>query len=314
MSNSQSVAEVGMKTSTWRLIGWVLGASLVLTACGCVKVKKISIVVKLDQPNDSIAILVAQEGFYDDTSLVEKNATAMEAELAETKKNLAEFTTKDRTIPLFVGGDGVELDPKPDDKENTLRIKRRFAKLVEVKPGTFLLNRQGELSGYQKVAIPRAKDFAKALNETISEDLKANDLSSNDLAPLSKASVRLIEEAAAKGHDWLRFEEGRIVLDVPLTRDDAELVLAKKETDKKLLKMLETLREVVGDFRIARSRDGLEIVFGDEKTRVLTLTIPEEKHSPAFERELLEFARELPGAFDKSQDMQTFIGKLIATP
>ena len=65
-----------MKTSTRHMIRWVLGASLALTACGCVKAKKISVVVKLDQPNDSIAILVAQEGLYVDTSNVENKATA----------------------------------------------------------------------------------------------------------------------------------------------------------------------------------------------------------------------------------------------
>ena len=303
-----------MKTSTRRVIRWVLGASLALTAFGCVKAKKISIVVKLDQPNDSIAILVAQEGFYDDTSLVEDKATALEAELAEAKKSLTEFTTSDRIIRLFVGGDGVELDPKPDDKENTVRIKRKFARLIEVKLGRFLLNHQGELSGYQTIAIPRAKDFAKALNETISEDLKSNDLSSKDLSPLSKESVRLIEAAATKGHDWLRFEDGRIVLDVTLTREDAEMILAKKETDKELREAFKTLREVVGDFRLARSRDGLKFVLGDEKSRVLTLTFSDEKHSPAFERELLEFARELPGKFDKSQDVETVIKKFVSTP
>ena len=133
-------------------------------------------------------------------------------------------------------------------------------------------------------------------------------------ADLSPEYHPMIEEAVTKGYDWIRFENGQIVLGMPMTREDAEKALAQKETDKETRKSLEKFRKIVGDFRMARSRDGLKIVLGDEKSRVLTLTIPEEKHSPFFERELLEFARELPGKFDKSQDVETLIKKFISTP
>ena len=304
-----------MKTSTRRMFRWVLGASLVLSAFGCgegLTVKKQTVFVKLDQRNESIAILAAHEGFSVTPCAFEKKETAV----ADAKKKLAAFSTSERTVWLFIDYflDPLEIDPKRGELKDVLWIKRKLAKFIDVKPGAFLLNNRGELSGYQTIAIPRAKDFAKVLNEMISKNVKAIGSSPVDSPDLSQESVRLIEDAATKNYDWLRFENGHIVLGVPLTRDDAETLLAKKETDKEMRESLERFRKVVGDFRIARSRDGLEIVFGDEKTRVLTLTIPEEKHSPAFERELLEFARELPGAFDKSQDMQTFIGKFIATP
>ena len=74
-----------MNTSTRRMIRWVLGASLTLTACGCVNIKKQLILIKLDVRNDSIAILVTHEGF----SVYLERSQDMAADLAEAKKHLA---------------------------------------------------------------------------------------------------------------------------------------------------------------------------------------------------------------------------------
>ena len=141
-----------MKTSTRRLIWWVLGASLALTACGCwvlgaslsltafgfssegLEVEKQTVFVKLDERNESITILVTHEGFSVETGAFEKKETT----LAKAKEKLAAFTTSDRAVWLFLFFDfldPVEIDPKQGETKDVLWIKRKLSKFIEVEHG-----------------------------------------------------------------------------------------------------------------------------------------------------------------------------------
>lgn len=291
-------------TTSFGRRSWFALATLILIP-GCLEFKKQTLILKFDDKSDKITILSVCEGFYVGGGRLDKKEA-----LKDAKDSLAEFVGEEPAFRYLAGWISLSVKPMPDDSAEVVANKRRIAPIVEIGRGKLFLNEDGRLSGTQTVTIKDRKAFEKSLNELFSQQV-ANTKSTPEV---SAESLDLMSKAAAEGHKWVTITPGRCLIDLPMTGEDADKVLAKVMGEKENAVALAAMRKAFGSMELAKTDRGLTMTIGEGKSQIMTIVFEDKEKIARMEAELLEFAETPPMSIDRSLDSKTLIEKFRSSP
>jgi hypothetical protein len=189
-------------------------------------------------------------------------------------------------------------DELPDDKRAELVEARHLlgvADLVKVTKVGLYEDPEGRLCGYQLAQIHELSRFLDWLNGLISRHILAED-APRELANDRDLDEETVERWVAKarvGTPWVTFQDGAMVVDVPLSEDLLSTWLAEVfeeilDADEEDRWMILVFSELLRHTRTANLGDqGLEVVVGHSSgTTVMTPVHPERTYSPALAKAL----------------------------
>jgi hypothetical protein len=291
----------------WTL-AFLLGATPIVVGAGCLDFKQETVVLRFEDDPNKLTCLLVYEGLNGAPRQGEKEVDSLE----QVKTQLASFLANQDQFCLFDNWIGhIDLSPNPKDEAKVAARKRKIARLIEIRNRAFLLNERGELCGYQTITIPDVRKLEDGLNELISEviDEGINATLSKPTEERSKGfseeSLRISQAAARKGHRWVRISRGKVDLDFPMTRADAEKTIDPSESGINMT----YLKTAIPGFAMTAGDGGLSVTMGDGKGSVLTIRSPrDEEKGQRFEKELREHILTLRDVdFDTSQTTKALI-------
>lgn len=272
--------------------------SIIFITAGCLQIKQQTIVARFSEDGKKMELLLVYEGLYvssfsfgDKESDKEK---ARKADLEKAKKELADFVASEQQFSLGTNWviSPINLKPEPEDSQLTANRKRLLLKALQIRNVAFLLNERNELSGYQIISFD-IREFVNTFNdvacEAIDELVTAELTKPRDdtkAEKLSDTSLRQIQRASRKGHKWIKITPGQITFTLPITKDDANLIVAESETTKSQ-EEYRNIRKAVGDIRISSSDAGLSVVLGDGSKKTFHYQSDRRDLDGLFEGELL---------------------------
>jgi hypothetical protein len=291
----------------WTL-AFLLGATPIVVGAGCLDFKQETVVLRFEDDPNKLTCLLVYEGLNAASRSGEKDVDSLE----KAKAQLGSILVSQDQFCLFDNWIGhVDLGPAPKDDAKIRARKRRFSRSIEIRNRTFLLNERGELCGYQTITIPDVRNLEDGLNDLLSEVIDENITATLSLPAggrskdFSDESLRIIQGTARKGHRWVRLARGKVELDFPMTRADAEKMIDPSNRDFDT----NALKAAIPGFAVSAGDGGLSVTMGDGKGSVLTIRGPrDEKKGPLFEKELREHILTLRDVvFDKSRTTRALI-------
>src|SRR5262249_1978652 len=116
-----------------------------------------------------------------------------------------------------------DLAPKKEAKLSPSQVKflDLAKKHITTKAGAFNLSKEGKLALTQFLTIKDASKFIAGVNGVVSEGLEQmaeKMLQAKDKDPFwDEESLKHVQATAKKGHAWLRLDDGRLSLHLPVT-------------------------------------------------------------------------------------------------
>jgi hypothetical protein len=200
-------------TAPGRRLGALWAACVLLGSTGCVTFEKETMVFVFPPDSKEVRGLLVYEGVRVTTD----NAT----DLAKAQEQLTRFVNGGQEFCL---GDNwilhFDLAPETGDDPAARALKAMLRKHLVVRNGTFFLDKDGKLCGYQTVTVRDRDRFAADLNAQTSAGMA--DFATRALAdPKTRGSwwddesLRLVQQAARKQFAWFRLEPGRVSFTLP---------------------------------------------------------------------------------------------------
>ncbi|HBC89410.1 MAG TPA: hypothetical protein DCZ94_20920 [Lentisphaeria bacterium] len=167
------------------------------------------------------SVMVGGRTFFFSNWITEYHASKFKEMLDELSSNVkdeqeiaADYDKSAKAIPL------------EEYRKNWLAAKESCSGLlkllldnVSIQNGKFFIKEEGKLSGWQFVEIKNASELAKASNRAINQTMGI--LPDVDkLTELSPESIALWLKAGKENHQWLSFENGVLIVRIPLSQDD----------------------------------------------------------------------------------------------
>ncbi len=207
----------------------ICAAACLLSAASCISFEKQTLSFRYDKATDTLRIFQVYEGIYGSASDTELNADETKEILSVLREQrtfffanwIFEFNRPDLEDSIRDIEERPQRDTDPR-KEAALQESRKLIMLllanVTVKNGSFFLNGEEKLSGYQYVTVEHASQVIAQANRTISAWVLA---SGKDLPEaLSGESKQKILAAARRGYEWIRLDTACLVVRCPLSHRD----------------------------------------------------------------------------------------------
>jgi hypothetical protein len=138
--------------------------TLALALSGCIDFEKQTIVVVTAPEKDELHVLLVYEGLH-----VSGGRQRAEEQLQKFVESQQEFCITDNWLGR------VDLAPSKDGKEDTENPRRanRLRALTRshfaISNGTFFINPDGQLSGWQQIAVRNASQYVAGVNGLLAE-------------------------------------------------------------------------------------------------------------------------------------------------
>jgi hypothetical protein len=207
-------------------------ALLALLSCACTRYgfERQEIGLHHDAPTDAVELVVVSHGLLE----TEAASASVVAEVAGGKRHVI-LVDWPFEFPLD------EMEEELRGSADPLAARAlRFVQGIAVAEAGVWVDQEGERSLYQRISLPHASEGLALLNEWINRSCLEEKSSESIARQWGAASGELFAAHVGAGKSWFSFEEGALVLHVPISPDGAarsleELLRGVADEDEPLL-------------------------------------------------------------------------------
>jgi hypothetical protein len=189
---------------------------------------------------------------------------------------------------------------EPAAREHLEVLIKRLIEDVHIENGPFYQDKEGKLSGVQRVTINKASQLINAGNVCIRDAFKA-EASDEKAKPEEK---RLYLKSIGRQQDYIKIEGNRITVSFPATKDQIE---ENTNGSEKTRAAIEAFRKAGGTLTF--TNDEVMVTFGkpSDKLTSLTLSVSDETYSTNLV-ETIKSRSLLKADLDRRADAARFFG------